>query len=777
MILQLLEYLSTNNSIANKLPLINFEGKNKNYITNVLINYNEMKKIIKNSINIFKIWNIIDIEKILYEKDELIYINDNIIDLPINFYLALLIQNDRDKINYSHHFKYLEKNLVQVCSNSNNKYYTLILSKIFLILLDNFKNDICNPSFLEENYKSMEDKIKEIFNANISYQSFDFENNNIEDIYSKIIIDLIIKNKFEKYEETIKILEQICLKNIDITKNIFDNIVKLFDDKNNREKYIISEENDFIEINKINFYYIFLKYIFRNSIYIYNFDLFLKTRKFLIDKINSGNSIKSIIFADDKNIKEKGEYIVETLLDLDYYKEKLKNNSDNEFNKKESLLSTESESHSIESFEKSNENISFKKNNKNINLKKSENLYSQCSFMKETQNLSHLNNKKSKSFIFEPKKTNIIQLNKKLNFKRRKLNFLKEFNSGYCCYDTLNQSLVIYDRNLHEINEIDIKGETINNIIIIEKSKADFSIIACFPDKLVLYEFKDKMLILTSEDFTYKDKEDKMNFIYKIKENFCLICHKKKICFITKFFKGTLIKKIDIPSIISAININENYIALKSCSSKDIKNNRILFINISKNNLCPFVIQGYSLLLSNSGLSIIPDSKSLSKNRVLLAACKKFNSNGKNGILLINTINLEEEINKKNTFFYDTKDFEVYCFCPILNNYGDIKYVFVGGFDSNEKIGYIKLFKINFDNLFYQNSLVFIRDLNNIKEFDSPVECIVQESNCPGKNNIMVSCLNGDIYLFSGLNVEFNLKVDEEIKGEVSYIDFITENN
>ena len=398
MIHQLLEYLSANNSIANNIPLINFEGKNKNYITNILINYDEMKKIIKNPINIFKIWNIIDIGKILYEKYEVIYINDIIIDFPINFYLTLLIQNDRDKINFSYSFQYLKKNIEQILSNSNKEYYILIMSKIFLILLDNYTNDCYNPSYREETCKDMEHKIKVILNNNVIYHNFEFKHQNIEEIYSKIIKELIIKNKFEKYEETIEIVEQIALKNIDITKNIFDDIIKLFEDEKNIEKYLISEEIDFTDKNKINFYYLFLKYVFKSSIYIYNFDLFLKTRKFLIDKINSGYSIKSIILSEDKNIKRKGKFIIETLLDLDYYIEKLKNNTDIKFNKEQSLLSTESESHSIESFEKSSENLLFKITNKNSNLKKSANLYLKCSFIKETQNLYPLNNKKSKSF-------------------------------------------------------------------------------------------------------------------------------------------------------------------------------------------------------------------------------------------------------------------------------------------------------------------------------------------------------------------------------------------
>ena len=400
-----------------------------------------------------------------------------------------------------------------------------------------------------------------------------------------------------------------------------------------------------------------------------------------------------------------------------------------------------------------------------------------CSFKKETQNLYPLNNKKSKSFISGTKKANLIKLIKKVNIDDKKLNLIKVINSGYLFYDTFNQSLYIYDKNFYEVDKIDMKGEIFNNITVTEKSKEEFSIITCFPDKLKLYDFNNNILISKIEDFNYRDKEDKMNFIYQIKENLWLICYKKKIYFTTNIVKGIFIRKINIPSIVSAIKINENYIGLKSCSSTDIKNNKILFFNISNNNLSPFVVEGYSLILFNGGLTVIPDSTSLCKNKVLLCACKKYNNNDKNGILLINTINLEGEYKNKNTFFYDTKDFEVYCICPILFNYNDLNYFFVGGFDSKRKIGYIKLFTIKFDNLFYQNNIGFIKDLDNIKKFESPIVHIILDKNYARKNNILVNCMNGDIYLFSGPNIGFHLKKDEEIRGEVSCVDFFNENN
>ena len=96
---------------------------------------------------------------------------------------------------------------------------------------------------------------------------------------------------------------------------------------------------------------------------------------------------------------------------------------------------------------------------------------------------------------------------------------------------------------------------------------------------------------------------------------------------------------------------------------------------------------------------------------------------------------------------------------------------------SKRKIGYIKLFTIKFDNLFYQNNIGFIKDLDNIKEFESPIVHIILDKNYARKNNILVNCINGDIYLFSGPNIGFHLKIDEEIRGEVSCVDFFNENN
>ena len=123
----------------------------------------------------------------------------------------------------------------------------------------------------------------------------------------------------------------------------------------------------------------------------------------------------------------------------------------------------------------------------------------------------------------------------------------------------------------------------------------------------------------------------------------------------------------------------------------------------------------------------------------------------KNGILLIileNTI----AINKK---FYNTKNFEVFCFCQITNvNLEDLlkkqisytKYFFVGGYDNDKKRGLIKLYQIDIDHC----EIIYIQDIiikkNNIfKKFIMPITSITQYEN---SGNILITCADGNAYLF-----------------------------
>ena len=74
-----------------------------------------------------------------------------------------------------------------------------------------------------------------------------------------------------------------------------------------------------------------------------------------------------------------------------------------------------------------------------------------------------------------------------------------------------------------------------------------------------------------------------------------------------------------------------------------------------------------------------------------------FKNEEKNGILIVCRNGIKIVNN-----FYDSGDFEVFCFC-LINNDGNNNnenrdFIFVGGYDNNENRGLIRLYEIIYDN-------------------------------------------------------------------------------
>ena len=225
---------------------------------------------------------------------------------------------------YEYEKEYIQ-NLQHLLNGKKDQlYYFFILSKIILILSDNFKN---NPKYEED--KSIDEIIQDI-NKDIENNNLlkveDINDKSINEIYVLILKDLIENKKFENLNEAINIMNQISMDNIDINEEMFNDIKEIFNKEETKKEYLIENEKDFKNINKINFYYIFLKYIFKNSLFIYNFDFFYSTRKFIIQKINEGYNINYFLSSNDIGVNTTIKYIIETLLDLEYYVNKLKNN-------------------------------------------------------------------------------------------------------------------------------------------------------------------------------------------------------------------------------------------------------------------------------------------------------------------------------------------------------------------------------------------------------------------------------------------------------------------
>jgi hypothetical protein len=230
------------------------------------------------------------------------------------------------------------------------------------------------------------------------------------------------------------------------------------------------------------------------------------------------------------------------------------------------------------------------------------------------------------------------------------------------------------------------------------------------------------------------------------------------------------------------IEITDEIIAITSnrILSKG-ENELIIFNSTAKRFITTKKIENYSFTLSenNCSLKTIPKDKN---SKLLFVACKKYIKGDKNGILLIklqfNNIDIKIAYQK----FYDTKNFEVHCFCPLLENKNitnndqiiETEYFLVGGFDHDKREGIIKLYKVIFYDEIENIEIEYIQDIiiekkkgNNdskcFKGFRGPINCIIQSSD--GK--ILVTCKEGNVGLFSEPN--FKKMREIEVKGILNH--------
>ena len=296
-----------------------------------LSNVEDIKNNLKSNpqdILYFLYLNIDNIERILYNIDEIIYFdfddkNSNYF-LKINqektiiekknemfflFYLSLLIKNNRNLVNFSFSFGFINK--IDSINNidESNIFKNILISKIILELIDYYKsNQILEEKINIEEKNNLNKIIKDnnkIINNYINHFEIigleitqkDLKLKNIDLIYSEII-NLLLKSK--DYDSSHKIIEQLGLENINITKTIFNEISKNFSSNGSYiNDYKLTTFDDLFDSKKIDFYYILFKFILKKSIYIYYIDFLNETRKTIIKIIHSKqNQIKDYNFKD-----------------------------------------------------------------------------------------------------------------------------------------------------------------------------------------------------------------------------------------------------------------------------------------------------------------------------------------------------------------------------------------------------------------------------------------------------------------------------------------------
>ena len=401
-----------------------------------------------------------------------------------------------------------------------------------------------------------------------------------------------------------------------------------------------------------------------------------------------------------------------------------------------------------------------------------------------------IKNEKKKLSLFEiGKLTNvseykIIEYKQQIIFKQKKgsqlegIEFIKPLSNNFFIIGGNSKTLYIINQEFIKIKEINL-SYTINNVYEIKnesENNKNLKFVACSYEKnyLINYNIKDNY-------YTSDIKETNFSFLLELDNNCYIISNINGAFLDTQLFSDNLLdKKLDYSYKIG-IKINKDIIVL--CSNSIIPNGKDkLIIYNTKTYEIQYEFKGYSFNLCNNNFLLVK-SKENYNNIDLLICCKQYTFFQRSGIMLIN-LNLQNELEVYDSF-YNTYSFEPFCFCPILyvdnsNNdtiINETKYIFVGGFNSKKGQGEIKLYKIIYGKKNdYDTKIEFIQDLNlendnnNFNGFNGAVTSIIQ-SKITG--NILISCSDGNVYLYSHPNINYYLFYDEKENNPYKYENII----
>ena len=475
-------------------------------ITKLLTNYEEIKEILnmkdKNIIK-YLYFNRYNITKILYNNEENIFVDFVGIKKNISFYfyLDLLIRENQNIVEYTYSIDFI-KEIHNLQKNNNDKIYQkIILSKLIIELIKNYKGfeiydgkeeEVILNDIEKENEVIIDKNIK-IFNEkglNLAKEDIiSINSKKLDEIYIKIIIELIKQKKFEDFEYINKIINELDLENINITKIMFDELSKfLYFNEKYINDYMINSADDLLNKKNINFYYILFNKIIKNSIYIYQNSFLYNIRKSIINILKS-DSEKLYNFLEKSSIepklKDKINYLIKTFTDTEYYFVKYINKINIE----------------------NNSNI----NNQQINI------ITLDSLDKIAENL--LNNS---SFTFEINEMNINKtlLNNKIIYKRKQKKNENEIEIEYEDLKSIKKGLNINSKLRINFNRFlvileDFANSLKNNLI----NKNNFNINFEFKrntnekEKNNLYNINLKYKLLIEKEEKYFEDEDILNIV------------------------------------------------------------------------------------------------------------------------------------------------------------------------------------------------------------------------------------------------------------------------
>ena len=400
-------------------------------------------------------------------------------------------------------------------------------------------------------------------------------------------------------------------------------------------------------------------------------------------------------------------------------------------------------------------------------------------------------NDREKGELIPEKKGKTLKINKLKKFNFNILNFkgeishhensvqmIRELSCGKFVSCGLDGKIMLIDENQEKknIDSTRIIDDWIYSIAEVPGTDNEF--IACCPEKIYIIFIINNKFEVEEKRLNFSDSLNLYAF-YPHKEELILCGNDSlsKYNGIIKEIKEDNQKSFEVLSKIQTrcgINISGNIIAVVSNKVLKTKGQDILKC-INKNRLNETYSEEYSFNIGPNSLLIIDTNIDVKNNnnnnnsgsnkrkrkhksnntpgnnekaKLLLCACTKYLNDQKNGILIICPNSKKIKNN-----FYDTGDFEVFCFCNLKTNKTDKSYILVGGYDNQSSRGLIKLYEIIYDdnNKIENTRINFIRNIHNLSKFKEPFNCIIQSSKT---GNIIATNFDGSINLFSEPNLD-----------------------
>ena len=245
------------------------------------------------------------------------------------YYLCLLIEENKDIVYFIYPYEFIKKMSVNFISedkenkNDQNICAKIILSKILIELINNFisenyMNRNRDLGIIENDIEKIIQKdIEKLKEINLVLTKEEIITKNLDDIYFDIIKSILNLECRDKYDKALNIFTQMNLDIINIlNNNIYHKMKKALNERNFKRKYLIQNIDDFHNQNKIDIYFILLKFIFKSSLYIYQIPFLYEARNVLLKNLRKNN--QQIFNNEINNLN----YVIERLLDSDYYLDK-----------------------------------------------------------------------------------------------------------------------------------------------------------------------------------------------------------------------------------------------------------------------------------------------------------------------------------------------------------------------------------------------------------------------------------------------------------------------